>query len=718
MKIVKNQLNLKQVNNLKLQQEEAKKEGAHVEEQKQPEKKVDLKKAENLKEGTSRLESFLKQEEVQAAPRRIIIKDKKEEGTPLNPLRSTLGGIRGKLNRASDDSERLAISEKMKKAAEEAKEKKENAKAEWLKDNPNGTDEEFEQYWAEQQPSKSAIRDVDMAEEMKNFSKSSVLLQAAKAFAAQANGTEEAQQADKPESAEVREECEYDDNGNLIKRTVYKEDGKTVDFIEECTYDEENRINGRITTTNIDGEFVVTKEETAYWSNDYQVSWHIKHNDGTHIDRTINYWHPSDLPDEDKNSMVILSILEYSSKNGEMISDERIEYYRDSTIREEHRSTQNSNYTKEYYPNGNLKKLESFYIDENNHGVTYNALYDEDGKCTGYYRREEDENGNMIRNEDIDYDDDGNIKGGFVFTRELYENGNVKTEVLEDYETGERTTTEYDENGNIKSKEIKKSFNNDGIFEWTMKYEYYENGEIKSYEYINLHSDGTPNTKERKEYDENGNVISYTFEYCEDGQVSIQKTEYNKDGTRSAMEYSSFNNGTLEKIEKAEYYANGKIKTKTTEDYKTGEKTIVYYRSDGTKDWEYNYDKNGNLKNSIDYQPNGNYERITEYYENGKVHFEQLYTRDESNYVERYSEYDEYGNLIKESRDTDGSGFFNEIDELKYEAGKLVEYTTYTLDSNGNVKTKTTEDYTTGERTITEYDEQGNVVSERKEPID
>ena len=146
-----NQAKLLKLKNLKLQQEEEKKEEKKVEEQKQPEKQVDLKKAETLKEGKTKLEAFLKQEEVQSAPRKIpVVKNP----TPLKP---NVGGNIGKINAGvkinRDDSESLQISEKMRERIN------------------NGGESNND----------SAIRDDDIAKEMTQYNKSIILQKAAEA---------------------------------------------------------------------------------------------------------------------------------------------------------------------------------------------------------------------------------------------------------------------------------------------------------------------------------------------------------------------------------------------------------------------------------------------------------------------------------------------------------------------------------------------------------
>ena len=167
MKISNNkQVNLRKLDELKLPSQEEKKELAKVEEKKQPEKQVDSQKAENLKEGTSKLENFLKQEEVSSAPRRIFInKDKKEEEkedeeqkeqqeekqTPMI-VRNNLNAAKPKVNKIKtintakiNKSETLNIADKMRE-----------------KMNSEGGGE-------------SEIRDADMAQEMATYTKDNIL---------------------------------------------------------------------------------------------------------------------------------------------------------------------------------------------------------------------------------------------------------------------------------------------------------------------------------------------------------------------------------------------------------------------------------------------------------------------------------------------------------------------------------------------------------------
>ena len=716
MKIVKNQLNLKQVNNLKLQQEEAKKEGAHVEEQKQPEKKVDLKKAENLKEGTSRLESFLKQEEVQAAPRRIIIKDKKEEGTPLNPLRSTLGGIRGKLNRASDDSEGLAISEKMKKAIEEAKEKKENAKAEWLKDNPNGTDEEFEKYWAEKQSSESAIRDADMAAEMVNYTKNNILAQAGKAMLEE-QAAKEAEDTGK--AGDVKDKCEYDADGKLIKKTVYKEDG-TIDYIEEYQYNKEGKL-AKSVVKDADGNIkklinyeyntrgyavCETVEEphqgggwlaTQFNGYDEQGRLVYQQNYPNAYSTSYEYWGNTDTLKFEKKYYDTLQayteIKEYD-ESGRIIKENFYSYACDKS-RQEGKDTctiyEYNNETDENYSTACIYDSKGALINKEEYedGVLTRRYSYTDGKLFFYT---EYENGQESRLTSYFYDSNGVLTGAKVheyvtlpkgrcglFKEQIfyYPDGSVKSHY---------TATEHDENG--------KTMSSNTVY-------YDPDGNITNVK--------VQDSECTKEYDSNGLLVSKKMS---DGQTEYKYT-YNENGIRTEQ---CFINGVLRSEKTCKLNDIGELDNSIPEqDYVnavTARETSLEENSTPIHTTKYN--KSGELTEEIHYNKNGEVETVVKY--------DTQYTRKGTKYVVEDC-YDNNGNLTARkiynddgtvqsytSYNTDGNKIKTDI----YENNEVVttyEYAYY--DGTNTIKTEVKTDASTGVVVDKkEYNGDGRVITD------
>jgi YD repeat-containing protein len=173
---------------------------------------------------------------------------------------------------------------------------------------------------------------------------------------------------------------------------------------------------------------------------------------------------------------------------------------------------------------------------------------------------------------------------------------------------------------------------------------YYINGEYKGKYY------GT------WEYDSNNNLLSYTV-YNEAGEIT-EKTEYTYDSEGNVL---------------TEYEDRGL----------------------GICESEYSYDSNGNVISYIQYY-NSDLEHITKYlYNDSGLLIQQTsttYSDDGEETTESFFEYDENGNLVKES-DTDGT------------------YTEYVYDTYGNLLTESASDGTVTEYT---YDENGNMLTDRR----
>lgn len=93
--------------------------------------------------------------------------------------------------------------------------------------------------------------------------------------------------------------------------------------------------------------------------------------------------------------------------------------------------------TKHYNPQ---KQLTFEYTREN--GKSIGKQYDQDGRVTILHNEERDENGKTVVDKFTNY--------------EYSDNGNIKSESVEDRITGETTTLKYDENGNRTEKFVKK----------------------------------------------------------------------------------------------------------------------------------------------------------------------------------------------------------------------------------------------------------------------
>lgn len=186
------------------------------------------------------------------------------------------------------------------------------------------------------------------------------------------------------------------------------------------------------------------------------------------------------------------------------------------------------------------------------------------------------------------------------------------------------------------------------------------------------------------EYDDVGNVIKRvseytgtTVEYEYDSNSNVIKTTYSYDGEATLIEYNEYN-------EKGELI-------KKTQDLCPGQ-TI----------YTYTYDENGNLLVSDKVQENGfNSRDEHEYDENGNRIKTVYHSAWDNTYTCYYWEYDEDGNVTKE------------IHEL---SDRSIDYIrTYTYDEAGNCIKKVYESRGETYVTLSEYDENGNLLKTETE---
>lgn len=407
-----------------------------------------------------------------------------------------------------------------------------------------------------------------------------------------------------------------------------------------------------------------------------------------------------------------------------------------------------------YDDDGNQIEYQYQKYDEEGSIVSFTHLtyaYDADGREIEYVYY--DENGEIRRKEQSEYDESGNkIKeirygsggrktgwtewkynaAGYPTEYAFYDadgictekrfqeydaRGNLLKDVITNYDkkTGQQRKHiykyEYDENGNI-------------IKDDSSEREYDENGNLT--QYIDYYITGAICHRETYEYDERGNQTKHTRYNGENAIEDVWEQEYDESGRETCNRYYHFYNGSsfMESIDQQEYDEWGNLIKAVTTDYdeKTGQQCYQCIK-------EYEYDKKGNMtKYDIvvydeethgyswerEYNENGRetvfsyegdaafYESKTEYDENG---LPVSYTGVDENgdiLVHKETEYDVSGKVIKESYyDADGNllrYYENEYDDFgsvtrqaMYEDGilKSEKQLSYTYHYIGDIDTQT-----------------------------
>lgn len=290
--------------------------------------------------------------------------------------------------------------------------------------------------------------------------------------------------------------------------------------------------------------------------------------------------------------------------------------------------------TYEYDEQGNLLSCVQDSVYDDDYSIEY--TYDDDGNCIKkVYRKPRD----YVEEYEYFYDDLGRLT--YATTHQYDNEYNYETE----------TKYEYDENGN-KISVVESNLNGSVIRR--SNYEYLENGEQRKY----IVYDGDGNIIEWDEdiYDNDGKLIESI--YYERLMANLDyKTEYTYDSNGyliKEMETSRNLDGTLDYINNIEYTndSSGNVMKKT-----------IQHKS-------YHYSEDGDsVYQSLD---------VKEYNEEGVLI--KWVTYDEEGRIENLYEYDNYGNLIKESHPNMGYGSYLTC-EYKYEYdeyGNVLKVTNYT----------------------------------------
>lgn len=247
------------------------------------------------------------------------------------------------------------------------------------------------------------------------------------------------------------------------------------------------------------------------------------------------------------------------------------------------------------------KKFMYNFLFENVEYDYHGYSYDEDGEQKSDYsygikhNYVYNANGYSIQHTSID---DLGIETSYIYKREYYDNGKQKScitykngelESTIKYNTNGDVTHSYDANGELKytySYEYdsngyilkRTTYNANGELEYTYSYEYNSHGDI--FKQITYNAEGveTERTVHKYEYDNNGNMLSHTYEqtrnkqkykneydvngipvkyifYNEDGEISVKgpvKVEFNENGFEFVVTY---------------YDKDGNIESKCNESY-------------------------------------------------------------------------------------------------------------------------------------------------------
>ncbi len=282
--------------------------------------------------------------------------------------------------------------------------------------------------------------------------------------------------------------------------TLYEEEfdanGKTIK-ITETSYDAEGKINNtEVQTRNYSAEGKLQSTETIRRYSDGTIS--MK---DTHV--------------FDENEKEISSVSEYFKDDGSLDYKNTYEYT--------------------YYENGNRKSS------------TYTNYYG-----SGAVRRigisEYDEAGNCIKNNGVEYDEDGRISGK---SESSYRYDAEGREIA-------RTMIYYDANGNVKER----------------------------YESENVFVNGRQVKDITTKYDGSGKII-YIEEsrYSEDGEWLGSKTDYYYNGVLSSSEEYE-ENDTFSRQTLTSYYSSGKVFSVEITEIRRSDDSVVYtyteYAEDGT----------------------------------------------------------------------------------------------------------------------------------------
>lgn len=251
------------------------------------------------------------------------------------------------------------------------------------------------------------------------------------------------------------------------------------------------------------------------------------------------------------------------------------------------------------------------------------------------------------------------LTGSSRYTYKYDSSGNLLkiSSFLNDEKTGSIEFT-YDRQGNLLEVYTE---SNSGMIDWT-KYSYDSNGNLISCEYasgsyIEYTCDNNGNITGETEYNDLGNIVSYTQNTYNNGGNLIESSAYigNIFSYHYVYEYDENGNQTEERS----YNLDGDLIERTVMEYENGNKLIrkvSYFLAIGGQETEkyrleYTYDEKGNLIKIFEYEAGGSAEQtFYEYDENG--HLSMIHYGESSIY--RKITCDKYGNPIKIVRYSSG----------------------------------------------------------------
>ncbi len=331
---------------------------------------------------------------------------------------------------------------------------------------------------------------------------------------------------------------EYDTDGNIINTTLYNADG-TAYYSEECQYDNNDNL---IMSARYDKNKNLTSK-TEYDSNGNQLST-ISYDENGDIEQ-----HTENTYDENGNRIKFVSyfsdgsIESQNEYNANGIIIESVSYNNDGSVKF-HETTH------EYKEDGTIHILNwSTNSDNNNPSVEYEYIYDNNWNIL----REIDLTGESKNEYIYEYNDEKliteihDLDNGYFIDKieyEYYNDGNLQSSMYYSSYNGEPFSLEnytlyaYDQFGN----HTEEVYNYDGTL--SSLHEYDNNGnETKYQSYIN----GELTQNYITEYDAYGNVIyyntsdtsyTYNYEYDSDGNIiTYQVYGDNGDGQYLIDEY-------------------------------------------------------------------------------------------------------------------------------------------------------------------------------------
>ena len=347
----------------------------------------------------------------------------------------------------------------------------------------------------------------------------------------------------------ARYDYEYDDNGNKLKLTYYKDD--VLQIVSEYA----------VTVVKVHGE--ESSAPVVDPASDPTVEAAPTASQAPIPVGEVTITLPGEtpqLPDGETETVSLRTKATYYNDDGS------VDYYSEYQYNEYGEQT----LWECYEPDGTLKYYYEYILDDYGNEIK-EVDHDPDGTIDSWYDRVYDDRGNVLSSHY--YDGDGTEKWWFEYT--------------------------YDDQGN----QIKMvAYDPGAIVDYWTERVYDGNG--NEIEYIKYNGDGSVDTRIKRVYDGNGNEIKYTV-YNEDGSID-HWDESTYDGNGNELLSISYNaNGTEE--DRWIYTYDGYGNRVTSEKYEGGSSTPSY-----TSEYEYGYDINGNMLKETYYYKD-KLDTVTEY---------------------------------------------------------------------------------------------------------